>query len=153
MLRLLLAALHLIALGIGLGAVWARARALRERPLVNESAHRAFAADTWWGVAAGLWIATGIWRLVAGTEKATTYYLHNHVFFAKMGFLVIILALEVWPMLTLIRWRVAAARGGRAWQPVLSIANRIAAISYLEAVLVSAMVVAAVMVARGYGSA
>ena len=70
-----------------------------------------------------------------------------------MGFLVIILALEVWPMVTLIRWRVAAARGRRAWQPVPSIAKRIATISYLEAVLVIAMVVAAVMVARGYGSA
>ena len=117
MLRVTLAALHLIALGIGLGAVWARARALNEQPLTIDSARRAFAADTWWGFAAGLWIATGLWRLLAGTEKQTSYYMQNHIFFAKMGFLVLILALEMWPMITLFAgvsprgdW---ATRGGR----------------------------------------
>src|SRR5689334_11348149 len=94
MLRLFLAAMHLIALGIGLGAVWARASAL-SRPLDRAAMVRAFRADTWWGGAAALWIATGVWRLLAGTEKATTYYMHNQAFFAKMGFLVIILLLEV----------------------------------------------------------
>lgn len=54
MLRLALAALHLIALGTGLGAVWARARALAERPLTLDVVRRAFVADTWWGFAAVL---------------------------------------------------------------------------------------------------
>jgi putative membrane protein len=151
--RIALAALHLIALGIGLGAVWSRARALSSHPLDVAAARCAFAADTWWGIAAGLWIATGLWRLIAGTEKATSYYLHNHVFFAKMGFLVLILALEIWPMITLIRWRVAAARQGDAWRPDEAAAARIRTISYGEAALVIAMVIAAVMMARGYGSA
>ena len=71
MLRLLLAALHLIALGIGLGAVWARGNALN-RPLDRAAMVRAFHADTWWGIAAVLWISTGLWRLLAGTEKATS---------------------------------------------------------------------------------
>ena len=124
MLRVALAALHLLALGIGLGAVWARARALGERPLDVSAARRAFAADTWWGVAAGLWIATGLWRLLAGTEKATSYYLHNHVFFAKMGCLALILVLELWPMTTLIRWRVTAKRRGDGWRPDAGAAGR-----------------------------
>ena len=152
MLRIALAALHLLALGIGLGAVWARARALRERPLDVSAARRAFAADSWWGFAAALWIATGVWRLLAGTEKATSYYMHNHVFFAKMGCLALILVLELWPMITLIRWRRAATRRGDAWRPESSAAARVRAISYLEALLVVAMIVAAVMVARGYGA-
>ena len=152
MLRIVLAVLHLSALGIGLGAVWARARALGEHPLDVEAARRAFAADGWWGAAAGLWIATGLWRLLAGTEKATGYYLSNHVFYAKMGFLALILALELFPMITLIRWRRAAARGGAAWLPDARAASRISAISYVQAVLVLAMVTAAVMMARGYGA-
>jgi uncharacterized membrane protein len=55
MLRLTLAALHLLALGIGLGGIWGRARGLGQRPLDLSSVRRAFAADSWWGVAAMVW--------------------------------------------------------------------------------------------------
>jgi putative membrane protein len=151
MLRLLLAALHLIALGIGLGAVWARGDAL-SRPLDRAAMQRAFRADGWWGFAAALWIATGLWRLLAGTEKSTSYYLHNQAFFAKMLFLLVILLLEVGPMITLIRWRQIAGRGTSAWNPNPAAARRIARVSYFEAVLVIAMVFAAVAMARGYGA-
>ena len=151
MLRLTLAALHLIALGIGLGAVWARGNALSS-PLDLPAIRRAFRADSWWGLAAALWIGTGLWRLFGATEKSTTYYAHNHVFFAKMGFLAIILVLEIWPMITLIRWRQIAGRGTSAWNPNPAAARRIAKISYAEAVLVICMVFAAVAMARGYGS-
>ena len=151
MLRVTLAVLHLLALGIGLGAVWARGNAL-SGPLDLPAMHRAFRADSWWGLAAGLWIATGVWRLFAGTEKAREYYFHNHVFFAKMAFLVIILVLEVWPMVTLIRWRQIAGRGTSAWNPNPAAARRIARISRIEAALVVGMVIAAVAMARGYGA-
>ena len=150
MLRLFLAAMHLIALGIGLGAVWARANAL-SRPLDRAAMVRAFRADTWWGIAAALWIATGLWRLLGGTEKSTSYYMRNHVFFTKMSFLVIILLLEIGPMITLIRWRQIAGRGTSAWNPNPAAARRIARISYIEAALIIAMVFAAVAMARGYG--
>jgi putative membrane protein len=153
MLRIVLAVVHLLALGIGLGAVWTRARALGERPFDRGSARRAFAADSWWGLAAVLWIGTGLWRLLAGTEKATSYYLANHIFIAKMGFLAAILLLELWPAITLVRWRRKAARSGASWSPDSSSAARLRGISYLEAVLVVAMVCAAVLMARGYGAA
>ena len=152
MLRITLAIVHLLALGIGLGAIWTRARALGERPFDRGSARRVFASDGWWGLAAVLWIGTGLWRMLAGTEKATGYYLTNHVFFAKMGFLAAILLLELWPAITLVRWRRRAARSGSSWSPDSSTAARIRAISYLEAVLVVAMVCAAAMMARGYGA-
>jgi len=150
MLRLFLAAMHLIALGIGLGAVWQRATAL-SGPLDRAAMVRAFRADTWWGIAAALWIATGLWRLLAGTEKGSSYYMHNQFFFAKMSFLVIILLLEVGPMITLIRWRQIAGRGTSAWNPNPAAARGIARVSYIEAALVIAMVFAAVAMARGYG--
>jgi putative membrane protein len=144
MLRLALAWLHLLALGIGLGAVWSRARLLGGR-FDSGAVLRALTADSWWGVAAAVWLATGLWRLFAGTEKATAYYMSNHVFLAKMGMFVLIFALELGPMITLMRWR-------RGRQPDAAAARRIATISYVECLLVVAMVLAAVAMARGYGT-
>ena len=151
MLRVVLAALHLLALGIGLGAVISRSGALRARPFGRAEAARAFAADGWWGVAAMLWLATGVWRLMAGTEKATAYYTHNHVFLAKTGCFVAILVLEAWPMVTLLRWRAAARRGGSGWHPNTDTGRNMAIVGYVEALLVIVMVFLATAMARGMG--
>ena len=152
MLRLTLAALHLIALGLGLGAVLARGTALREVHAPG-SLRRAFKADTMWGIAFGIWLVTGLWRLFAESEKSVGYYMMNHAFFAKMGFLLVILALEIVPMVTLIRWRKAVGAG----QPPEAVADpaaarRIAMFSHIQATLVVLMVFAAVAMARGYGA-
>lgn len=146
--RWLFAALHLLALGIGLGAIWARARALQGQ-LDATGLRRVFYADTWWGIAAILWIATGLTRAFGGLEKGSAYYLHNHVFWTKMLLLLAILVHEIRPMLTLIRWRKELARGG---QPDTSSARRLATISYVQAVLTILMVLAATAMARGYGT-
>jgi putative membrane protein len=146
--RWLLAAVHLLALGIGLGAVWARSRALRGS-LDAAGLRRVFAADTWWGVSAGLWILTGLLRALAGYEKGAAYYLHNHLFLAKMGLLLLILALEIAPMIGLIRWRAVLAKGQ---PPDTSSAPRFARTSTLQAVLVVLMVIAATGMARGFGT-
>lgn len=148
MIRLLLAALHLVALGIGLGAVWARSRALRGE-IGPGDIRRALVADSWWGIAAALWLVTGVWRLFGATEKATGYYLSNHVFLLKMGLFVAILILEVGAMATLMRWRRELARGGT---PPLDGARRISTVSAIEAALVVGMVGAAVTMARGLGA-
>jgi putative membrane protein len=148
MLRWLLAALHLTALGIGLGAVWARAVALRG-PFDPAGLRRVFAADAWWGLAGFLWIGTGLWRLLAATEKPTQYYLHNHFFYLKMASLLLLLLLEVRAIILLTAWR-KAARGGGAVDT--GAASGLARISYLQAVLVLVMVLAATGMARGLGS-
>ena len=150
LIRISLAWLHLLALGIGLGGVWGRARALHDslrEPPDARAIRRALIADTWWGVAAGLWIITGVWRLMGSTEKSTAYYLANHAFYAKMALFVGILALEIWPMMTLIKWR----RGKS--EPHARDVGRIEVISYVECALVVAMVLAAVSMARGLGMA
>lgn len=149
--RIVLAALHLLALGFGFGAIMARWITLR-RPLDVERVKRVLHFDSQWGVAAGLWIVTGLWRWLGGVEKASSYYPSNHWFLAKMGFLVLILALEIMPMVTLIRWRMALGRGvDVAALPGLSKARKMSAISAIQALLVVAMVFFAVMMARGYG--
>lgn len=146
-LRLLLAGIHLLALGIGLGAVWARSRALRGI-IDNAALRRAFAADAWWGIAAVLWLGTGLARLFAATEKSLDYYVRNPFFHVKMGLFVLILALEAWPMVTLMRWRRALGRNQTA---TFGAARRIARISVIEAFIIVLIVFVAVALARGYG--
>src|SRR4051794_13582662 len=111
MLRITLAALHLLALGLGMGAVLTRGNTLRET-LTAESLRRAFRADSLWGSAAALWLGTGLWRMIAGLEKAREYYEMNYIFMLKMGLFVLIFALEISPMITLIRWRKQLRAGG-----------------------------------------
>ena len=143
-LRWLVATLHLLALPLGLGGVWIRARALRGQ-LYGPGLHRVFAADNAWGLAAVLWIGTGIARAFGGLEKGSAYYLHHPAFYAKMALLAVILLLEVWPMVTLIRWRLSQRRG-------VSIdttsAKALARVSEIEALLVVLMVFAATALAR-----
>lgn len=148
MLRWILAATHLLALGIGLGAVWARSRGLRGR-LDAEGLRGVFAADAWWGAAGALWIVTGFWRLFAATDKDTGYYLGNHVFWLKMVLLVGLLAMEVRPMITLIRWRRQLAAGQA---PDTGSAPRLARLSAVQAVTVVLMVLVAAAMARGLGA-
>lgn len=145
----LFATFHLLALGIGFGAIVTRALALRP-PLDPTSLRQALTADAWWGIAALLWIGTGLTRLIVGWEKPTAYYLSNPVFWAKMGVLGLVLVLEIGPMLALIRWRIALAKGR---SPDLDGAARFAAISWFEAGLVVLMVFLATALARGHGAA
>ena len=143
--RWLMAALHLLALGIGLGSVWVRARALRG-PLDAPGLRRVFAADAWWGIAAIVWIATGLYRLFAGLEKATAYYMGSNAFWTKMALLGLILALEILPAATLVRWRMLQRRGEAV---DTARAGTLATISAVQAALVVAMVFAATAMARG----
>ena len=68
-----------------------------------------------------------------------------------MGLLAVILVLEIWPMITLIRWRMANARVSLPLPVLQGMGRRLARVSDVQTVLVIAMVVAAVLVARGYG--
>jgi putative membrane protein len=144
--RWLLATLHLLALPLGLGAVMTRARTLRAARGAADLS-RVFLADNLWGLAAILWIVTGLVRAFGGFEKGSAYYLHDHMFYVKMGLLVLILLLEGWPMVTLIRWRMQVRRG---LTPDVSPAATLARISALQALLVVLMVCAATALARGF---
>jgi putative membrane protein len=116
------------------------------RALDSDGLRQVFLADTLWGIAAVLWIATGLLRAFGGLEKGTGYYLHNPLFHAKMGLLVVILLLEIWPMAVLIRWRIQAKRGiAINTAPAASFAR----ISRVQAGLIVLMVFVATALARG----
>jgi putative membrane protein len=144
-LRWILATLHLLALGFGLGAAYARSRALKGK-LDDAGLSRVFLADTWWGIAGLLWIVTGVIRAFFGVEKGTAYYMGTGLFHAKLGLVVVILALEVLPMTTLIRWRSQRKRGET---PDTSKARALAAISHAQAGIAVIIVLLATAIARG----
>ena len=146
--RWLLAAAHLLGLGIGLGAIWGRRRALLELP-DPAALRRVLYTDTWWGIAAAIWISTGLVRAFGPFEKGRDYYLHNHWFQTKMACLLAILALEVAPMLTFIQWRRQLARRGNV---DTTKAKLFARTSAWQAILVLIMVLAATAMARGLGT-
>lgn len=147
LLRWLLAVVHLLALLVGGIAIFSRARAFAS-PLDTGGLRRLFAADSWWGLSAVLWISTGLWRLLAGTEMPAEYYVANRLFWVKMGLLGGILLLELAPMMGLMRWRVAVRRGESV---DTSRAALFARISAAQLALVVLMVLAATAMARGLG--
>jgi putative membrane protein len=142
-----LATLHLLALALGFGAISARARGLRGR-LDAAGIAQVLRADTWWGIAAMLWIATGLMRAFGPYEKGASYYLHNAFFLGKMGLLFLILMLEIWPTVSLIGWRLVLRRG-EALNARHALA--FARISTVQALLLVLMVAAATAMARGLG--
>ena len=99
---------------MGLGGVFARGRALRALSRGDASAvPRVLFADNFWGVAALLWIVTGLTRAFGGIDKGRDYYLYNGFFWVKMGMFALVFALEAAPMIAFIRWRIALGKGGR----------------------------------------
>lgn len=147
MLRWLLAFFHLLAFGIGFGSIVVRAQSLSDLP-DPAGLKRALRADSWWGIAALLWLGTGLPRLFMGTEKPEQYYLANHLFWTKMGLFVLVVLLEIGPATALMRWRLAL---GKKREPDLSKAARWALISRIELVLLLVLVMVATAMARGYG--
>src|SRR5688500_4860091 len=124
----LLASLHLLALGLGSAGIVDRAVALGGT-LDAARIRRVLAADSLWGLAALLWISTGLLRAFAGFEKGSAYYLGSTAFRLKMGLLAIILLLELWPMVSLVRWRISLGKGR---PPDLRHARTFARISTLQ---------------------
>jgi putative membrane protein len=102
------------------------------------------------GLIAITWMGSGLWRVLGGVEKGTAYYVGSSLFWVKMGILGGIWALESWPMVTFIRWRVALARE----RPVTPSPGQIAwmrRVHFLELGLIVAAMLAAALMARGVG--
>ena len=143
----IVSALHLLALALGLPSVYLRGRALKG-PLDRDGIRRLLAADTVWGIAAALWIATGLLRAFGSLEKGSQFYLQSPLFWTKMALFVTVIILEIWPMLTFIRWRGALRRGE---MPDTSRARALYLVNHVEMGLVVLIVFVASFMARGFG--
>jgi putative membrane protein len=140
-------ALHVLAVALALASIFLRGRALR-RPLDADGFRRLFAADNVWGLSAVLLIATGAARAFAGLEKGSAFYLASPLFWTKMSLLALVIALEIWPMVTFVRWRRQLARGQA---PGVSRARALYAVTHAEMALVVVIVFVAAFMARGFG--
>lgn len=143
MLSSIVSSLHILAFGLGLGSVFMRGLYLRR--IQGDGIQKMFMADNVWGLAALLWIATGLLRAFAGLEKGTHFYLESTLFWVKMGLFVLLFAIELFPMITFIRWRILLGRGERV---DTSRAGLFARINDLEILLVLAILFVASMMAR-----
>ena len=145
----LLSALHVLALGIGLGSVFMRGRYLRAlragpQPRVIQAL---FAADSLWGIGALLWLASGLARAFGHLEKAPEFYLRNGFFWIKMALFVSVVALEIWPMMTFIRWRIAQRKGGPL--PEFDRLSRLVLVDDVQTLLIVLIPFVAAAMARG----
>lgn len=141
-----LAAVHLFAFALAFWAVLTRGRALSQLSVGAGGVKRILLADNLWGLSALTLLVTGAMRAFGGYEKGSDYYLHQPLFHLKMTLLVLILLLELAPMITLIKWRIATSRGTA---PDIGLAKLYARISHVEALLLILMMVAATGMARG----
>jgi len=142
----LLAALHLLAFGVGFWAVLTRGTHFRRLAAGAGEARSVLIADNIWGICALVLLVTGGMRAFGGFEKGTDYYLQQPLFHLKMTLFVLILLLELAPMMTLIKWRIALARGATI---DTARAKLFARISHVEGLMMLLMVVAATGMARG----
>jgi len=140
----LLSAIHVLTLAVGLGSVVMRGRALAGR-LDEEGWKRLLAADSAWGAAAGLWIASGLGRVFFG-GKEPGFYWRNGFFWVKLALFGAVFVLELTPMITFIRVRIARSKGLPLPRFSVEAYRRINAV---EAGLVVIIVFAAAFMARG----
>ncbi|MDP3235645.1 MAG: DUF2214 family protein [Myxococcales bacterium] len=144
----LLSTFHLLALAIGLPAVVARARALQRLTKDPSAVEAVLSADNLWGVAALLWLGSGLLRAFGPFEKGSGFYLNSDAFLLKMALYGAVVLLELWPMVVFVKWRIRQARG----LPLdTSRAGLFAKLTAAEAVLTLAMPFVASMMARGIG--
>lgn len=117
----LAAGLHFLALGLGLGGLFARGYQFRSLERTGNFSPEAlkplFLADNFWGLAALLWISTGLWRAFGNLEKDSAFYLHNPLFFIKMALFGLVFAMEILPMVTLLKWRFKLSKKGKVRAP------------------------------------
>ncbi|HEY1305161.1 MAG TPA: DUF2214 family protein [Vicinamibacterales bacterium] len=139
----LLSSAHLLTLALGLGAIVIRGRALAG-PLDEAGWRRLLIADNAWGIAAVLWIATGLLRVFFGGREPAFYW-RNGFFWVKLALFGLVFALEIAPMMTFIRVRSARTRGVAVPRFPVETYRRI---NSIEIGLIIAIVVAASLMAR-----
>jgi putative membrane protein len=139
----LLSAIHMLTLALGLGGLFARGRAM-SRPLDDDGWRRLLIADNVWGVAALLWIVSGLGRVFLGGREPAFYW-RNGFFWIKLALFGLVFALELAPMIGFVRVR--RARGRQAPLPPVPV-DLYRRINAIELALVVAIVFAAAFMAR-----
>ncbi len=112
-----------------------------KNPIDNKSLRILKTIDLYYGIAAGLVLATGLVRVFL--EKGLEYYIHSYVFWVKMMLFIIMGAVSLLPTVMLIKAKVGvdidAAKYIRLKKAIL-----------LQIIIVPFVVLCAIYMARGY---
>ena len=73
------------------------------KELPGDLVRRMQGIDRWYGIVAGLVIASGLGRLFLGL-KGAAFYQHNPVFWLKMGLFVAVALISIGPTVAYVRW-------------------------------------------------
>lgn len=102
----IIAALHFIGLGLSFTGVSLRIQGIRQA-LRTKELRGVFLGDNIWGIAGILILVTGLLRAFGGYEKGSSFYLQNSWFHFKLSAFILIVLLEIYPMIQLIKWRIS----------------------------------------------
>lgn len=105
--------------------------------------------DAVYGGVAILLIAVGVLRVMY-FEKGADYYLHNHLFLAKMGLLIMVGALSVYPTVRYIVWAKRSVNGELSPIPAHEL-KRTRIIIHAELTGIALIMLCAALMAKGIG--
>ncbi|HEY0381835.1 MAG TPA: DUF2214 family protein [Candidatus Elarobacter sp.] len=106
----LLAFAHFICI-FALASLLAGELFLLRKTLPADLVRRLQAIDRWYGIVAGLVVASGLARLFLGL-KGAAFYTHNPVFWTKMGLFVAVALLSIAPTIAYVRWNARRSADG-----------------------------------------
>jgi putative membrane protein len=143
-----LAFLHHLAFVVVFATLMVELVVLRN-DLTVASARSVVRMDMVYGIAATVVLVVGLLR-VFYTEKGAAYYFASGTFLAKLALFIIVGLLSIYPTLKFLRWR-PALREQRvpAFDPATR--SRVRMLIHIELTLLVAMLLLAVMMARGIG--
>ena len=120
---------------------------LLRKTLPQDLLRRLRGIDRWYGIVAGLVVASGVLRLFFGL-KGAAFYTHNPVFWTKMGLFVAVALISIAPTITFVRWGTRASADGSV---VLADGEftRVRNLLWLQLVLFLFIPLCAVFMARG----
>jgi putative membrane protein len=144
----LVAAAHYLAAFVVFATVACEWLLFHRTPTLTE-ARRIQVCDAAYGIAAGVLVVAGLFRVYV-YEKGTTFYFSNPVFFVKIGLFALAGLISIYPTVQFIRWR-KATRAGEA--PIVTESQHALIAMSLKAELVCliGIIVAASLMAKGIG--
>jgi len=106
----LLAYAHFICI-FTLASLLAGELVILRKTLPADLVRRLQGIDRWYGIVAGLVIASGLARLFLGI-KGAVFYTHNPIFWTKMGLFATVALISIAPTIAYVRWKARASADG-----------------------------------------
>ena len=143
----LLAYAHFLAI-LFLTAVLCAELAVYRQELAAPVARRLQRIDLMFGIAAAVVIVTGVARVVFGL-KGADFYLHNPIFWTKMGLFLLVGLLSIVPTVHYLRWNATLSAGADSIRDEPRTYRRIRSLLIAEIVVLAFIPLCAALMSRG----